>query len=303
MKYLVLGHGGMVGSAIVRAAIQRGYPVETPRVYQGCDFTSMVDTEQAMWSADKDTTVFLCAGKVGGISANIAKPADFIRINLQIATNVIELTHRCGAKLVYLGSSCIYPATAPCPIREECLLTGPLEPSNEAYAVAKIAGIKMCEAYHRQYGLRYLALMPCNLYGPGDHYEPWRSHVIPALIRKFHEAKTSGAEVVTVWGSGRPRREFLHVDDMADAALHLVEAGATGLINVGCRKDLSIAELAILVALVVGYQRNVNFDRSQPDGVFRKLLDVSKLDATGWTRGRDLLEGLQQTYAAYLETL
>ena len=247
--------------------------------------------------------VFLAAAKVGGILANDTSPADFIRDNLFIQTNVIDAAYRSGVKkLLFLGSSCIYPKHAPQPMKEEHLLTGPLEPTNEWYAVAKIAGIKMCQAYRRQYGFNAIALMPTNLYGPGDNFDLQTSHVLPALMRKFHEAKVSGAPRIVVWGTGKPRREFLHVDDLAAASLFLMRHyDAEEIVNVGVGEDISIAELVGLIREVVGYQGEIVYDSSKPDGTPRKLLDVSRLQALGWKARISLREGVTATYRWYVE--
>ena len=247
--------------------------------------------------------VFLAAAKVGGILANDTSPADCIRDNLFIQTNVIDAAYRSGVKkLLFLGSSCIYPKHAPQPMKEEHLLTGPLEPTNEWYAVAKIAGIKMCQAYRRQYGFNAIALMPTNLYGPGDNFDLQTSHVLPALVRKFHEAKISGAPRIVVWGTGKPRREFLHVDDLAAASLFLMRHyDAEEIVNVGVGEDISIAELVGLIREVVGYQGEIVYDSSKPDGTPRKLLDVSRLQALGWKARISLREGVTATYRWYVE--
>jgi GDP-L-fucose synthase len=259
------------------------------------------------FAAERPTHVVVAAAKVGGILANATCPADFIRENLAIALNVIDAAHRAGvAKLLFLGSSCIYPRLAPQPMREEHLLTGPLEPTNQPYAVAKLAGIELCRAYNRQHGTDFVSLMPTNLYGPGDNFDLATSHVLPALIRKFHEAKVSGAPEVVVWGTGAPRREFLHVDDLADACRFVLERisardGGPDLLNVGVGEDLSIRELAELVRDVVGYQGGIAFDRSKPDGAPRKLLDVSRLAALGWRARTPLRAGVAATYRWYLD--
>jgi GDP-L-fucose synthase len=247
--------------------------------------------------------VFLAAARVGGIHANNSYPADFIRDNLEIQTHVINAAYRSGVKkLLFLGSSCIYPRLAPQPISEDCLLTGPLEPTNEWYAVAKIAGIKMCQAYRRQYEFNAISLMPTNLYGPGDQFDLRNSHVLPALIRRFHEAKEQNTSSVTLWGSGTPRREFLHVDDLAEAAIFLMNKyDSEQIINVGVGKDISIAELALLVKQVVGYAGRIQFDATMPDGTPRKLLDVSRITAMGWQPKKSLREGIASTYKWYLQ--
>ncbi len=253
----------------------------------------------AFFAREKPDYVVLAAAKVGGILANDTQPADFIRDNLLIQTHVIDAAHRAGVKkLLFLGSSCIYPKLCPQPIREEYLLTGPLEPTNDAYAVAKIAGIQMCRAYHKQHGMRAISLMPTNLYGPGDNFDLTSSHVLPALIRKFHEAKSAGAKSVVVWGTGTPRREFLHVDDLADACVFLLERyESPDPINVGVGRDITIRELAEVVRGVVGFEGALEFDSNKPDGTPRKLLDVSKLFALGWAPRVSLAEGIASTYA------
>lgn len=247
--------------------------------------------------------VFLAAAKVGGIKANAIYPVDFLRDNLQIQTNVIDAAHRHGtAKLLFLGSSCIYPKHAPQPMPEDCLLTGPLEPTNEWYAVAKIAGVKLCQSYRRQYGFNAISAMPTNLYGPGDNFDLQTSHVLPALIRKFHEARVGKQAEVVVWGTGTPRREFMHVDDLADACLFLIERYESDQpVNIGWGEDISIGELAGLVGDVIGYAKALRFDTSQPDGTPRKLLDVTRLRSLGWRPSIQLREGIASTYRWYLE--
>jgi len=271
------------------------------------DLTQQSSVEQ-FFSGESIDWVFLAAAKVGGILANRDYPADFIRDNLQIQTNIIDAAHRAGVKrLLFLGSSCIYPRLAIQPMIEDALMTGPLEPTNEAYAIAKIAGIRMCEAYHRQHGCDFRSVMPTNLYGPNDNFDLDSSHVLPALLRKFHEAVQHGHPSVTVWGSGLPRREFLHVDDMAAASLRMMQLGeaefwgqvpaVNSQVNIGCGEDVSIADLANLVARVCGFTGNIVFDQSKPDGSPRKLLDVSRARALGWSATIPLLEGVQNTYA------
>ncbi len=297
----VAGERGMVGAAILRALGAAGYShLVLPG--RGLDLRDQRAVEE-FFAGQRPEVVILAAARVGGIMANASFPADFIRDNLQIQTNVIDAAHRHGArKLVFLGSSCIYPRLAPQPLREEYLLTGPLEPTNEWYAIAKIAGVKMCQAYRRQYGFDAISLMPTNLYGPGDNYHPERSHVLPALLRRLHEAKVANAPAVTVWGSGTPRREFMHVDDLAAAAVFLLERYADEMpINVGTGSDVSIRELAETIARVVGYTGRIEFDRSKPDGTPRKLLDVSRLEQLGWHATIELADGIRSTYAWYLE--
>lgn len=301
-RIYVAGHRGLVGSAILRRLRQAGYTNPITRSRADLDLTDSSQVQE-FFAREKPGYVFLAAAKVGGIWANNQYPADFIRDNLLIQTNVIDAAHRAGVeKLQFLGSSCIYPKHAPQPMKEEHLLTGPLEPTNEWYAVAKIAGIKMCQAYRRQYGFRAISLMPTNLYGPGDNFDLETSHVLPALIRKMHEAKISKAEAVTVWGTGSPRREFLHVDDLADAAVHLMETyDDEQIVNVGVGEDISIRELASLIREVVGFGGELRFDPSKPDGTPRKLLDVSRLEAAGWAARTPLGEGIENTYGWYLE--
>ncbi|TAN52634.1 MAG: GDP-L-fucose synthase [Methylococcaceae bacterium] len=301
-RIYVAGHGGLVGSAIVRCLREQGYAEPLTRSHAELDLCDQVAVSR-FFCEERPEYVFLAAAKVGGIHANNTFPADFITVNLQIQTNVIHAAWRSGVKrLLFLGSSCIYPRDCPQPIREEYLLTGPLETTNEPYAVAKIAGIKMCEAYNRQYGTSYVSLMPTNLYGIYDNFDLENSHVIPALIRKFHEAKLSGAPAVSVWGSGEPRREFLHVDDLAAACVHVMALiGHTEMVNVGTGEDLKISELARLVADVVGYKGNIVFDRDKPDGTPRKLLDVSRIRGLGWQPMIELRTGLAEVYEWYVK--
>ena len=296
----VAGHRGMVGSAIARRLATEDVRLVT--VERGeVDLRNQAAVFD--WFArQKPQVIFLAAAKVGGIVANDTLRAEFIYDNIAIAANVIQAAHQNGAeKLMFLGSSCIYPKLAPQPLREDSVLTGPLEPTNEPYAIAKIAGIKMAEAYRSQYGCDFISVMPTNLYGPGDNYHPELSHVVAALIRRFHEAKLSGAENVVVWGSGTPRREFLYVDDMAYACVHLMKiySGAE-LINIGTGEDITIAEFARVVAEIVGYSGEISFDTSRPDGTPRKLLDVSRLERLGWRPTTSLQDGLRRAYAAYL---
>lgn len=295
----VAGHRGMVGSAIVRRLAREDVRLVT--VDRGevdlCNQAAVFD-----WFARvRPEVIFLAAAKVGGIVANNTLRAEFIYDNIAIAANVIHAAHINGAeKLMFLGSSCIYPKFAPQPLREESVLTGPLEPTNEPYAIAKIAGIKMAEAYRSQYGSDFISVMPTNLYGPGDNYHPELSHVVAALIRRFHEAKMSGARTVAVWGTGTPRREFLYVDDMADACVHLIKTySGAELINVGTGEDIAIAEFARVVAEIVGYRGEISFDTSRPDGTPRKLLDIGRLTKLGWRATTSLHDGLEQAYAAY----
>jgi len=302
-RIYVAGHRGLVGSAIIRRLSSGGYVNIITRTHAELDLTRQVDVER-FFDSDRPNVVILAAAKVGGIGANSAFPAQFIYENLAIALNVIEAARRFGIKkLVNLGSSCIYPKLAPQPLKEEYLLSGPLEPTNEAYAIAKIAAIKLCRYYNEQYGTNFISLMPTNLYGPGDNYDLSGSHVLPALIRKFHEAKISGGPVV-LWGDGSPLREFLHADDLADAAVFLMEnvdaADLGEIINVGTGEDLSIKILASLVARVVGYSGDVVWDSSKPNGTPRKLLDVSRLHALGWKHKIDLEQGITATYQSYI---
>lgn len=301
-RIYVAGHRGMVGSAIVRRLREEGFERIVTRARTGLDLTDARAVD-AFFAEERPEYVFLAAAKVGGILANATCPAGFIRENLAIELNVIEAAHRHGVKkLLFLGSSCIYPRHAPQPIKEEYLLTGALEPTNQPYAIAKIAGIELCRSYRRQYGADFISVMPTNLYGPNDDFDPRTSHVLPALIRRFHEAKERGDEAVVVWGSGRPRREFLHVDDLADACVFLMERySAEEPINVGVGKDMSIASLAELVREVVGYEGEIRFDPSKPDGTPRKLLDVGRLHSMGWRARIPLREGIERTYRWYLE--
>ncbi|MFN7702448.1 MAG: GDP-L-fucose synthase family protein [Deltaproteobacteria bacterium] len=303
-RIFVAGHRGLVGSAIVRRLARDGHQALLLRTRSELDLTDHASVER-FFAAEKPEVVFLAAAKVGGILANDRQPADFIRENLLIQTHVIDAAHRHGAaKLVFLGSSCIYPKHAPQPMREEHLLTGPLEPTNSAYAIAKIAGIEMVRAYRRQHGMHGICLQPTNLYGPGDNFDLQSSHVLPALIRKFHEAKLGSAAHVVLWGTGTPRREFLHVDDLADACVHLVERyDDAEIVNVGTGEDVSIRELADLVRDVVGYAGDIVQDTSKPDGTPRKLLDVGKLHALGWRARIGLREGIESTYRWYRDQL
>ena len=298
----VAGHRGLAGSAICRALAARGIESPLARTSAELDLRSQPDVER-FFGEQRPEYVFLAAAKVGGILANDTYPADFIRDNLQIQTNVIDSAWRHGTrKLCFLGSSCIYPRLAPQPISEESLLTGPLEKTNEWYAIAKIAGIKMCQAYAKQHGFNAISVMPTNLYGPGDNFDPYSSHVIPGLMGKFHAAKVAGDEAVTVWGTGMPRREFLYVDDLADAACHLMEHyDSPEIVNVGVGEDIPIAELAELIRDVVGFEGRIELDRSKPDGTPRKLLDVGRLQHLGWRPRVSLEDGLRTTYEWYVE--
>jgi GDP-L-fucose synthase len=318
-RIFIAGHRGLVGSALVRRLQADGHTQLLLRTHAELDLTDPAAT-RVFFEAERPEYVFLAAAKVGGIIANNTLPADFITDNLAIQLSVIGAAHAVGVKrLLFLGSSCIYPKLAPQPLREEHLLTGPLEPTNRPYALAKIAGVEMCWSFNRQHGTHYLAAMPTNLYGPGDNYHPELSHVIPGLIRKFHEAKVAGAPHVTVWGSGTPRREFLFSDDMADACVFLMQLSderfvsllgsdesKTGrfeppLVNIGVGEDVTIAELAALVQRVVGYTGAVVYDKNKPDGTPRKLMSVDRLAAAGWRAKTGLEEGLRVAYAEFVE--
>ena len=316
-KIYVAGHRGMVGSAIVRTLEQQGQANFVTRTHAELDLTNQAAV-QAFFASEKPTQVYLAAAKVGGIHANNTYPAEFIYQNLMVQANVIDAAFRSGVqKLLFLGSSCIYPRLAPQPMAEDALLTGPLEPTNEPYAIAKIAGIKLCESYNRQYrvshGVDYRSIMPTNLYGPGDNYHPENSHVIPALIRRFHEAKVANAPTVTIWGSGTPRREFLYVDDMAAASAFVMNLPKATLdahtqpmqshINVGFGDDITIKELAQAVGKTVGYQGVIDFDTSKPDGSPRKLMDSSRLNALGWQAQVGLKAGLAAAYQDFMSQL
>jgi len=300
-RIYVAGHRGLVGSALCRALARAGYSNLLTRTHAELDLCDQAAV-QAFFAQYKPDIVVLAAAKVGGIHANATYPAEFIYQNLQIQNNVIDNAyHNDCKKLLFLGSSCIYPKMCPQPIKEEYLLTGPLEPTNDAYALAKIAGIKMCQAYRRQYGFDAISAMPTNLYGPGDNYHPENSHVIPALIRRFHEAKMARAEKVTIWGSGNALREFLYVDDMAEACLFLLENYSDfEHVNVGCGSDISILEAARLIAKTVGFEGKIDTDPSKPDGTPRKLMDCSKLFSMGWQPQVDFEEGLQVAYNDFL---
>ena len=303
-KIYVAGHRGLAGSALVRRLEAGGYRrivTRTRAALDLCDPTAVA----AFFRQERPDVVLLAAARVGGIRANDAYPANFIRENLLIQTNVIHQSFVNGVKiLLFLGSSCIYPRLCPQPMKEASLLTGPLEPTNSAYAVAKIAGIEMCRSYNRQHGTFFLPVMPTNLYGPNDNFHLEDSHVLPALIRRFHEAKTSHSPQVVVWGTGTPRREFLHADDMADACLFLLENAATPeMVNIGTGRDVTVAELAEQVKAAVGYAGRIVFDRSKPDGASRKLLDVSKLTNMGWQAKMALAQGLRQTYRWFVDHL
>ena len=311
----VAGHRGLVGSAIMRALAAAGYSRIVTRTHAECDLTD-AGAVASLFEREKPAYVFLAAARVGGIHANNTFPAEFIRDNLAIQTNVIHQAWKSGARrLLFLGSSCIYPKDAPQPLKEDYLLTGQLEVTNRPYALAKIAGVEMCWSYNRQYGTQFVAAMPTNLYGPGDNYHPENSHVIPALIRKFHEAKLAGAREVTVWGTGTPRREFLYSDDMAAACLFVMNlpdarfatllgskdgAFDPPLINIGVGCDLTIRELAEAVRQVVGFEGGIAFDSARPDGTMRKLMDVSRLRGLGWQASKAFQEGLADAYGDFL---
>lgn len=308
-KIFVAGHRGMVGSAILRALQGRGHDNFVLRSHAEMNLTNQPAVD-AFFAAERPDQVYLAAARVGGIHANNTYPAEFIYSNLMVQANVIHAAHVHGVKrLLFLGSSCIYPKLAPQPMAEDALLTGPLEPTNEPYAVAKIAGIKLCESYNRQYGSDFRSVMPTNLYGPGDNYHPENSHVVPAMLRRFHEARLARAPFVEVWGTGTPRREFLYVDDMAAACVHVMDLDPAtwqastqpmqALLNVGYGSDVSIAELAQTVARVVGYDGDIRFDTARPDGTPRKLLDSGRLLALGWAPRTTLEEGLALAYADF----
>ncbi|OAJ51567.1 GDP-fucose synthetase [Paraburkholderia ginsengiterrae] len=303
-RIFVAGHRGMVGSALVRRLAAEGYHNVITRTRAELDLTDQAAVNRFFQSEPIDV-VLLAAARVGGILANATQPGEFIYENLVIETNVIHAAYRAKVeRLVFFGSSCIYPKQCPQPIREEYLLSSPLEPTNDAYAIAKIAGLKLCDAYNREYNTQYVALMPTNLYGPNDNYDLNSSHVLPALLRKAHEARLNGDATLTVWGSGTPRREFLHVDDLAAATLFVLEHNVTdGLFNVGVGEDLSIRELAECICKVVGFEGELVFDASKPDGTPRKLLDVSRLAQMGWQARTALADGIASTYRGFVESL
>ncbi|MCM3127718.1 GDP-L-fucose synthase family protein [Paenibacillus provencensis] len=299
-KIFVAGHRGLVGSAIYRALQERGYSNIVARTSSELDLRSK-DAVDVFFEMEKPEYVFLAAAKVGGIVANNEYPGDFIRDNLLIQTNVIDAAYRYNtAKLLFLGSTCIYPKLAPQPLKEEYLLTGQLEPTNRAYAVAKIAGITMCQSYNAQYGTRFISAMPTNMYGPNDNFDLKTSHVLPALIRKFHEAKINGSETVEVWGTGNPKREFLHSDDLADACLFLMENYEEDeIINIGVGEDIAIKALAELIQQIVGFEGKIVYNTSAPDGTPRKLVDVTKINQLGWSAKIPLKEGIESVYEAF----
>ena len=301
-RIYVAGHRGLVGSAIYRLLKKRGFENLITRTHSELELMDAVAV-QNFFEETKPEFVFLAAAKVGGIHANSTYPADFMRENLVVQTNVIHESWRNGVeKLMFLGSSCIYPKLCPQPISEESLLTGELEPTNEAYALAKIAGIKTCQSYNQQYGTNFISAMPTNLYGINDNFHPENSHVLPALIRRFHEAKLADSESISIWGTGNPRREFLHSDDLADAVLFLMENyNDSEIVNVGCGEDQTIRVLAETISEVVGYSGSLAFDSSRPDGTPQKILDISKIRVLGWTPEIPLIKGLEQVYQWYTE--
>jgi GDP-L-fucose synthase len=309
-RIFIAGHGGMVGSALVRKLRESGYTNLITRTRAELDLIQQVDVRK-FFETERIDQVYLAAAKVGGILANDTYPAEFIYQNLMIEANIIHEAWRAGVKrLLFLGSSCIYPRLAPQPMTENMLLTGVLEPTNEPYAIAKITGIKLCESYNRQYDTDYRSVMPTNLYGPGDNYHPENSHVIPGLLRRFHEAKQSAAPEVLIWGTGAPMREFLYVDDMAEACLHVMELSSEAYsrntqpmlshVNIGTGEDLSIHDLATTISDIVGYQGRISFDTTKPDGTPRKLMDVGRLHSLGWRANIGLREGLALAYADFL---
>lgn len=301
-KIYVAGHRGLVGSAIVRKLKEKGFENLILKTHEKLDLLDQKAVE-GFFDSEKPEYVFLAAAKVGGILANKTKKADFIYENLQIQNNIIGSAWRSGVKkLLFLGSSCIYPKMCPQPIKEEYLMTGPLEETNDAYAIAKIAGIKMCQSFNEQYGTKFISVMPTNLYGPGDNFDLETSHVLPAMIRKFHEAKANGSESVVLWGTGSPKREFLHVDDLADATVFLMDNyDGSEIVNIGTGEDLSIKELAGIIGTVVGFQGETVWDTTKPDGTPRKWLDVSRLHALGWEHSILLDDGVLKTYDWFLK--
>lgn len=303
-KIYVAGHKGMVGSAITRKLEAEGYSNLVKRSSKELDLTNQAAVND-FFTSEKPEFVFVAAAKVGGILANNTYRAEFLYDNLMIEANVLQASYKHGVeKLLFLGSSCIYPKLAPQPLKEEYLLSGFLEPTNEPYAIAKIAGIKMCEAYRDQYGCNFISAMPTNLYGPNDNYDLANSHVLPALIRKFYEAKLKKEQQVEIWGTGTPKREFMHVDDLAEASLFLMkEYNEKEFLNVGTGEDISIKDLALLVKRVTGYEGDIYFNSEKPDGTPRKLMDVSKINALGWKHRINLEKGIETTFAAYLQSL
>jgi len=314
-KIYIAGHNGLVGSALTRHLESLGYTHLISRSHAELDLCNQENVIK-FFEQERPDYVFMAAAKVGGIHANNTYPAEFIYDNLMVQSNVIDCCWRYNVnRLLFLGSSCIYPKMAPQPIREDYLLTGPLEPTNEPYAIAKIAGIKTCESYNRQYGTRYLSVMPTNLYGPGDNFDLENAHVLPALMRRFHQAKLSGDKYVSVWGTGKPRREFLHVDDMAKACVDIMNLSdgivdkelltypSPCFLNIGTGTDVSIAELCEIIKTVTGYQGEIHYDTTKPDGTMRKLLDVSRINNLGWEAQIELHEGIQKTYDWFLQTI
>lgn len=301
-KIYIAGHRGMAGSAIYRKLLEKGYTNFITRSSKELDLTIQADVTH-FFNEERPDVVILAAAKVGGIMANIQSPAVFLYDNLMIQNNIIDSSYKYGVqKLVFLGSSCIYPRQCPQPMKEEYLLDGKVEPTNEGYAIAKIAGMKLCEMYNRQYGTDFISIMPCNLYGIGDSFDPVRSHVVAATIRKFHEAKINNLPTVTIWGTGNARRELLFVDDMADACVYLMETYAgNDFFNVGTGSDVSITELSLLVKEIVGYKGTLVYDTSKPDGMPQKLMDCSRLAEKGWTYKTELRDGLKKTYQWYLD--
>jgi GDP-L-fucose synthase len=301
-RIYVAGHNGMVGSSIVRRLKELGYTNIITASKKELNLLNQTDV-QSFFSNELPEYVFLCAAKVGGIKANNEMKGDFIYENLMIQSNIIKYSKDFNVKkLLFLGSSCIYPKMSPQPIKEEYLLTGLLEPTNDAYSIAKIAGIKMCQSFNQQYGTNYISVMPTNLYGPNDNYDLNNSHVLPAMIRKFHEAKLEGKDEVEIWGTGTPKREFLYVDDLADACHHLMlNYNGSEIVNIGTGQDVTIAELAVGIKNIVGFEGEIYFNPKMPDGTPRKLLDVSKLESLGWTYKTSLKEGIQKTYADYVK--
>jgi GDP-L-fucose synthase len=303
-KIFVAGHRGMVGSAVVRALQAQGHENIVTRSRRELDLTSQTAV-RGFYASEKPDVAVIAAARVGGIHANSTYPAEFMFENLAIAQNTIDEAYRAGVgRVLFLGSTCIYPRLAEQPIKEEALLTGPLEPTNEAYAIAKIAGLKLCQFYRRQYGVTYHSAMPTNLYGPGDNYHPQNSHVLPALIRRFHEAKEAGAAEVAIWGTGTPLREFLYADDAASGILHLLQLeDPPDWVNLGCGSEISIGDLARLVAKVTGYAGELTFDSSKPDGTPRKLTDIAKIKETGWAPKIPIKEGVALAYQSFIEEI
>lgn len=303
-KIYVAGHRGLVGSALVRALRHAGYDNLLLRTHAELDLLDAAAVDD-FFRSERPEYVFLAAARVGGIAANMAAPVEFLQDNLGIQSNVMRAAHDTSVtKLMFLGSSCIYPRASEQPMREEYLLTGPVEPTNESYALAKIVGLKLASAYRRQHGDDFVSVMPSNLYGPGDNFDPEKSHVVPGMIRRFHEAKAAGADHVELWGTGTPRRELLYVDDLADACLHLMRNWSSDdFVNIGTGNDVTIADLASAVAGVVGFDGELRFDTSRPDGMPRKVVDVSRLSATGWTARTTLRAGLERTYDWFLENV